>query len=70
MYLKLRVISDANKEKVEKVSDDTWHISVKQPAVNNAANTRILEIIHEAFPGKSVRIISGHHSPSKIVSIG
>jgi uncharacterized protein YggU (UPF0235/DUF167 family) len=70
MYLKLRVISDANKEKVEKVSDDTWYISVKQPAVNNAANTRILEIIREAFPSQSIRIISGHHSPSKIVSIG
>ncbi len=70
MYLKLRVLSNSSKEYIEKISEDTWRVWVKQPPINNAANTRILEIIREAFPGHSVRIISGHHSPSKIVSIG
>lgn len=70
MYLKVKVIADAKNETVDKVSDDTWHIRVKQPAENNLANTRILEIIRESFPAQSVRIVSGHHSPAKIVSIG
>lgn len=70
MYLKCKVITDSRKERVEKVSDDTWSIWVKVPAVNNAANQRVLEIIRESFPHTPVRIVSGHHSPSKIVSIG
>lgn len=69
MYLKIRVVTDASKEKVDIISDDLWHIWVKQPAINNAANTRILEIIRASYPHQSVRIISGHHSPSKIVSV-
>lgn len=69
MYLKLKVIPDAKVEKVEKVSDDSWRIWVKVPAENNAANSRVLELVRQDFPGTSVRIVSGHHSPSKIVSI-
>ncbi|MFA6608340.1 MAG: DUF167 domain-containing protein [Candidatus Paceibacterota bacterium] len=70
MYLKIKVIPDSKKELVEKTSEDSWHVWVKVPAENNAANTRVLSIIRENFPNQSVRIVSGHHSPSKIVSIG
>jgi len=69
MYLKIKVIPDAKAEKVEKMSEDSWRVWVRVPAENNAANTRLLELIRDAFPHTSVRIISGHHSPSKIVSI-
>ncbi len=69
MYLKLKVIPSSKVERVEKISGDTWHIWVRVPAENNAANSRILEIVRESFPGTSIRIVSGHHSPSKIVSI-
>ncbi|MCF7843419.1 DUF167 domain-containing protein [Candidatus Gracilibacteria bacterium] len=70
MYLKLKVIPDSKAQKIEKISDDSWRIWVKVPAENNAANTKVLDIIREAYPNQSVRIVSGHHSPSKIVSIG
>ena len=70
MYLKLKVIPDSKTQKIEKVSEDSWHIWVKVPAENNCANNRVLELIREAYPHQSVRIVSGHHSPSKIVSIG
>lgn len=70
MYLKIKVVPDSKKEKIEKTSNDSWHVWVKVPAENNAANTRVLEIIRESFPNQSVRIVNGHHSPSKIVSIG
>jgi len=69
MYLKLKVIPDSKTQRIEKMSDDSWRIWVKVPAENNAANTRVLELIREAYPNQSVRIVSGHHSPSKIVSI-
>lgn len=70
MYLKLKVVPDSKQEKVEKIEQDSWRIWVKVPAENNAANTRVLEIVRDTYPNQSVRIVSGHHSPSKIVSIG
>jgi uncharacterized protein YggU (UPF0235/DUF167 family) len=70
MYLKIRVVPDAKKEKVEKVSDDTYHVWVQVPAENNAANARVLELLRVEYPNLPSRIVSGHHSPSKIVSIG
>ncbi len=70
MYLKLKVIPDSREEKIEKKSDDEWRIWVRVPAENNAANSRVLELIRGEYPDVSVRIVSGHHSPSKIVSVG
>lgn len=70
MYLKLKVIPDSKAQRIEKLSEDSWRIWVKVPAENNCANTRVLELVREAYPNQSVRIVSGHHSPSKIVSIG
>jgi uncharacterized protein YggU (UPF0235/DUF167 family) len=69
MYLKIKVMAGSKIEKIEKSSEDSWRVWVKVPAENNAANTRVLELIRYEFPGASIRIISGHHSPSKIVSI-
>jgi uncharacterized protein (TIGR00251 family) len=69
MYLKIKVIPDAKEEKIEKREEDSWRIWVKVPAENNAANSRVLELVRKEFPDTSVRIVSGHHSPSKIVSI-
>lgn len=70
MYLKVKVVVDAKAQKVEKNEDDnSWRICVKVPAENNAANNKVLELIRDEYPGCSVRIVSGHHSPSKIVSI-
>lgn len=70
MYIKVKAVPGAREEKVEKIKDDEFRIWVKVPAENNAANTRILEIVRGMHPNKPVRIISGHHSPSKIFSIG
>ena len=69
MYLKIKVIPDAKEEKVEKIKDDEYRIWVKVPAENNVANSRVLDIIRQMYPPTSIRIVSGHHSPSKILSI-
>ncbi len=70
MYLKIKVVVDAKEEKIEKIESDSWRVWVKMPAENNLANNRVLEIVREEYPNQSVRIVSGHHSPSKIISIG
>lgn len=68
MYIKVKVTTKAKKEIVKKVRDDYYEISLREPAERNLANTRILEIMRKIHKG-AVRIISGHHSPSKIISV-
>jgi uncharacterized protein YggU (UPF0235/DUF167 family) len=71
MYIKVKVEAGAKKEKIEKKSENNFLIKVKEPAERNLANTRVREIIADIYGinFKSVRIISGHTSPSKILSI-
>ena len=69
MYIKVKVKAGARKEIVEWVSDDHFVISVREKAEHNYANFRILGIFRTMYPNTSVRIVSGHHSASKILSI-
>ncbi len=70
MYLKIKVFVDSRNERVEKLSDEEWRVWTKKPAEQNLANSRVLELLHEEFPNEPIRMVSGHHSPSKIFSIG
>ena len=71
MYIKVKVTPDAKKEKFEKIRDDLFEISVKEKAKQNMANKRVQELVarHFGIMNGDVRIISGHRSPSKIISI-
>ncbi len=69
MYIKIRAKAGAKKEEVVAESVDHYIVSVRQKAERNMANTRILEIFRMRFPGRAVRLVSGHHSPSKIISV-
>jgi len=71
MYIKVRVQAGVKKETFHKKSEDHFEISVKQKAERNMANTRVLELIagHFNMPQGKVRIINGHHSPSKMLSV-
>ncbi|MDO8572966.1 MAG: DUF167 domain-containing protein [bacterium] len=71
MYIKVRVTPDAKRETFEKNSSDHFTLSVKEPAEQNRANKRVITLIANHFnisTGK-VRIISGHHSGSKILNV-
>jgi uncharacterized protein YggU (UPF0235/DUF167 family) len=71
MYIKVRVKTGSKKEIVKKVSEDHFEVSVREKAERNLANTRVREIIAEqvGLTVRKVKIIKGHHSPSKILSI-
>ena len=69
MYIKVKIKPDSRKEIIEKISKDHYNISVKEKAKNNRANDRLIEIMKKEYPDTIIRIISGHHSPSKILSI-
>lgn len=71
MYIKAKVTAGAKKEEFKEISPDTFSIKVKEKAQKNMANGRVLEILadHLKIPLKNIRIINGHHSPSKLISI-
>ena len=71
MYIKIRVTPDAKVEKFAQKTKDHFTISVREPAERNLANGRVLELVarHFKLPVGKVRIISGHHSPSKILNV-
>lgn len=70
MYIKVLVMPDAKRERVEE-KGDTLRISVREPASQNLANVRVREIIamRVGKPVGKVRILTGHRSRVKMISI-
>jgi uncharacterized protein YggU (UPF0235/DUF167 family) len=71
MYIRIDVTTESKKESVEKTGPDSFNISVREKAERNMANRRILELVRNEFGYKGViaKIISGHHSPRKILDV-
>ncbi len=71
MYIHLKVKAGAKREVFDEISQDHFSISVREKAERNMANKKICELIAEHFkiPLGKVKIINGHHSPSKILSV-
>ncbi len=70
-YIHVKVSAGEKKETFKKLKADHFVVSVKEPALRNLANRRVLELVEKHFgvlKGKA-RLISGHRSPSKIVRI-
>ncbi len=70
MFIKVFVTPGAKKEKVEE-QGDTLRIAVREPATANRANDRVRELIamREGVSIGKVRILTGHHSRAKMVSV-
>lgn len=75
MYIHVRVVAGAKREKVEELpsigTKKHLKISVKEPAMQNVANRRVIELValYCEFPLSRVRLVSGHTRPSKLFSI-
>ncbi|OGG58328.1 hypothetical protein A2853_00205 [Candidatus Kaiserbacteria bacterium RIFCSPHIGHO2_01_FULL_55_17] len=72
MEVKVRVRAGARREVFEMITPISFTIAVREEAAKNAANRRVIERIAAYFkvPIKTVRIIRGHRSPSKTLSVG
>jgi uncharacterized protein YggU (UPF0235/DUF167 family) len=70
MLIKVRVTTDAPAEKVVKKTDDLYLVSVREPAERGMANGKVVLLLKDLYPGKIVKIVSGHHKSSKIIEIG
>ena len=71
MYIHVKVKAGMKKESFKQKSEDHFEISVREEAERNMANTRVLEIVAEHFKvfKNKVRIVNGHHSPSKLLIV-
>jgi len=71
MYVKVLVTPGAKKEKIERKKEDYFIVAVKEKAERNLANTRVLEVLSAflAVPKNHLKIITGHQSRSKIISV-
>ncbi|HQT82996.1 MAG: hypothetical protein B7W98_00120 [Parcubacteria group bacterium 20-58-5] len=70
MFIKIFVTPGAKRERVEE-KGETLLIAVREPAAQNRANTRVRELValRVGKPVGAVRILTGHHSRAKMVSI-
>lgn len=71
MHIKVKVKTGAKKERFALIAPDVLAVEVKEKAERNMANKRVREIVAKHFskPLSSVRLIKGHHSPSKVFHI-
>lgn len=71
MYVKVHVYAGMKKESVTKRSEGVYEIVTKVPAERNLANQKVREVMAEVFgvTMQQVRIVNGHHNPSKLLEV-
>ena len=71
MRINVKAKPGAREDKVQKLDDASFVVSVKEPPVQGRANRAIIKLLAEYFgvPSGGVRIVSGHTSRQKIVEI-
>ncbi len=71
MYLRVEVLPGSRKEEVTEGKNGSLILKVKEPAEQNRANDRVRELVAERLmlPVGKVRILTGHHSRTKMLTI-
>jgi uncharacterized protein YggU (UPF0235/DUF167 family) len=71
MLIHVKIKPDSKKDEVIMKNDASYIVSVKEEAKENKANYAMLLLLAEYLnvPVSILRIITGHHSPSKIIEI-
>ncbi|MFQ5541113.1 MAG: DUF167 domain-containing protein [Candidatus Paceibacteria bacterium] len=71
MYIKVAVTPAAKRERFAAAGENTFTAAVREPAKQNLANRRVVQLVAEHFSvsPRAVRIVSGHHSPRKVLAV-
>lgn len=71
MYVRVHVAPASRREQITEGKEGTLLISVREKAEGNQANKRVRELValRLLLPLSKVRILSGHHSPTKLLTI-
>lgn len=71
MLIHVKVHADSKEDVVIQKTDTSYDVYVREPAEQNRANSRMLDLMSLQFiiPRTRIKIVTGHHSPSKIIEI-
>ena len=71
VYIKVKVFPKSKKDNLLKIKDDYFEVRVKDKAEKNLANKKVMCLLSDFFAieTKKIKIINGHRSPSKLISI-
>jgi uncharacterized protein (TIGR00251 family) len=69
MILEIKVKTGSNKQRLEKISESQYKISLKSLPESNKANKELLKLLKKEF-GREARIIKGMKSREKIIKLG
>jgi uncharacterized protein YggU (UPF0235/DUF167 family) len=68
-FIKVTVYPEFKKELVEKLSEDSYKIYIRQAPERGQANKRVLEILQNLYPQKRIRLVNGHTHMKKLFDI-
>lgn len=71
MMVRVQVRTGMRKEIMTVLGDDLFDLRLKVPAERNQANRRVRELLAKWYtvPVGQVKIVTGHHSPRKIIEV-
>ena len=71
MLIRVKVKTNAKKEGITAQPKNIFAVSLKEKPEQNLANKKLVSVLskHLSVPISKIRIIRGHHKPSKIISI-
>lgn len=71
MYIHIRVFTGQKKEEIFEQKPGYFDVFVREKPEQNIANKKTLDLIakHFSIPVSEITIISGHHKPTKIISL-
>jgi uncharacterized protein (TIGR00251 family) len=71
MLIHVKIKPDSKEDKIVEKNDTSFIVYVKEPAEDNRANKRLVELLAERFNivKSKIKIVTGHHAPSKILDI-
>jgi len=71
MKIEIYVHANSKSPRIDKTSDGTLHIYVREPAIEGKANGAVVEMLSEIYktPKSSINLIHGEKSKNKIFEI-
>ena len=69
MYIHVRIKTKQKIDSVEKISDTKYVVCVKEESKQNRANQKMIELLRVHLGVTDIKIVSGHHSPSKLLAL-
>lgn len=71
MKIFIQAKPNSKEQKIEKIDDSHFIVAIKEPPVRGKANEAIIKVLADYFNAapSQVKIISGHTSRHKIISI-